>query len=81
MKCDYCRFDIPDDATVCGHCSRDLPPRPPEIFIPVTEEEWEEHNKIRRKWESIEEAGDVAMKIVLALIALPFVILFWMTFL
>ena len=24
MKCVYCKFKVPNDANVCGHCGRDL---------------------------------------------------------
>jgi len=24
VRCPHCRFPVPADATVCGHCSRDL---------------------------------------------------------
>lgn len=24
MKCLYCKFTVPNDANVCGHCGRDL---------------------------------------------------------
>ena len=76
MRCVYCRFHIPDDATVCGRCSRDLPPRPPEEVKPLSEKDIEELTNSLQRMKHWDNVGDWVINLIFFLMALPFVFLF-----